>query len=327
MPSLRIQLGGVGVALVVSAAACSSILGIHGIVPLSDGGADTGSDADHAVLDGNGGVPSDADAFDAGQDALDTGTDALDAGMDVLDTGIDASFDAPGDSFDAQADALADAPPQPGDASEPDLPCAQQGTYLFCDDFDSVTSVTQNWSGDVEALEGGTWSLDTIDYVSSPASARATGPALANGQMDNYLDVPPLTYWIRVAFDLRVDVSSYVGIPYLGIANLYVDVGSGTSILYAIQQNGTAEIVASNPHGNETYVVAAPPLGTWVRIVLQYDGSTGMTAWQSGTQIASDGTCAGTTPSGPQLFLGASGVAGSSEAFALEIDNVVVRGQ
>jgi hypothetical protein len=326
MPSLRVQLGSVGVALVASVAACSSILGIHEIVPPSDGGADTGSDADHGVLDANGDVTSDADAFDAGQDALDAGTDALDTGMDALDTGMDA----PLDSFDAPADALADAPAQPGDADEPDFPCAQQGTYLFCDDFDSVTSVGQNWSGSGVALEGGTWSLDTADYVSAPASARAAGPALTSsqyGQEDDDLDVPPLTSWIRLAFDLRVDLTSYVGCPYLGIANLYVN-ETGTSILYAIQQNGSAEIVAFNPHGAETYPVAAPPLGTWVRIVLQYDGSIGMTAWQSGTQIASDGTCAGATPSSPQLFLGAAGVSGaSSEPFALEIDNVVVRGK
>jgi hypothetical protein len=230
--------------------------------------------------------------------------------------------------MDSLADAQA-ADAGDGSVQEPDLPCAQQGTYLFCDDFDSVATVDQTWSGSVVALDGGTWSLDTSDHVSSPASARAAGPALAPsgvGQLDDYLNVPPLTSWIRLALDVRVDVPTYIGIPMVGVAHIYLD--ASTSILYEILQNGTAQIVVFTSSGANNFPVAAPPVGTWVRIVLQYDRSTGMTAWQSGSAIASDGAASGVTPSAPIVFLGATGVQGtSSEPFALEIDNVVVRGQ
>ena len=220
MARVWIRLGSVCGALVVSAAGCGAILGIHEIPPPTDGGTDTGADTvtdeDHAALDGMADVAVDAKAFDVEQDALDASQDTLEASPGPLDARADSLADA-------QA---ADAGDGDGSVQEPDLPCAQQGTYLFCDDFDSVASVNQTWSGSVVALDGGTWSLDTSDHVSSPASARAAGPALAPsgvGQLDDYLNVPPLTSWIRLALDVRVDVPTYIGIPMVGVAHIYVD--------------------------------------------------------------------------------------------------------
>jgi hypothetical protein len=226
-----------------------------------------------------------------------------------------------------------------GAAVDPDLPCAMQPAFVYCNDFDSVTSVGQtwNWLYTNYPEAGAMFQFDTTDYRSPPNSAKGTMPPVTGNFIGNLQlgkDVGILNVNVRLAFDYRLDLASTTNMPQFGVAQLLpsrTSTSSPMQINYIVGPGNTSQFQAyvNTVDGGpaKTVTLGAPPLKTWTRIGIEYDASGSLTIWQNGQQIGS--IPPGTGSPGDVVFI-VGGVYINSTGSApvmLELDNVVVTGR
>lgn len=279
-------------------------------------------------------LPSGDDSTDGGfvrseasaqtPDATDTPqpTDAPMASDAPLDAGIPALIDA-ADAGDPSRTA-----PDAG-TTDPSAPCSEQPPFLFCDDFDTETTVGQSWTWMLSSIDGGSEAFDTAAYTSSPRSALIVAPSTAPPNNELFgLDVGSLTSQVRVAFDLRIDMESLTNLPETTIAQVLG--GSTIELDYLVRPNQGALLNAllTRDAGGVSISLPAPPLRTWTRLVIVYDVSAGITVYEDGVQIGASAAAASGPPNETKVQLGMVYQLGAGSAtLQTEMDNIVVRGQ
>jgi hypothetical protein len=226
-----------------------------------------------------------------------------------------------------------------GSAVDPDLPCAMQPAFIYCNDFDSVTSVGQTWNWDYTNYPeaGTTFQFDMTDYRSPPNSAKGTLPPVTGNFIGNLQlgkDVGVLNVNVRLAFDFRLDVTSTTNMPQFGLAQI---LPSKTSTSAPMQVNyiigpGAASQLQVYPNtadggAAKTINLGAPPLQTWTRVGLEYDATGTVTVSHNG-QLAGTITVGTGSPGDVVFIVGGVYINSSGTApVTLELDNVVVTGR
>ncbi|HEY5242627.1 MAG TPA: hypothetical protein VIJ22_14205 [Polyangiaceae bacterium] len=217
-------------------------------------------------------------------------------------------------------------------AADPDVPCMQQPTNLFCDDFDSEPEAGDGWLWDI-AMGGGSVDLDTVDFASSSRSARFTIPSpTASAQLGQNVG-SDLSTGYRLAFDLRLDVAAadLPSIPQVAAAQLYRTSGSDQlTVAYVLGPGAQSylqlyEGSASSP--TNLPLDEMPPLQKWTRLVLVYDIQQGVTVIEDGATIGTSTAAAHGPPGTTSIIVGAVYSNPPGSAVTLEVDNVVLRGQ
>jgi hypothetical protein len=214
------------------------------------------------------------------------------------------------------------------------VPCAQQQSYLFCDDFDSVDDASIGWLWDTP--EGGaSIEIDPNDFRTAPHSVKVYVPTSSpQAQLGKTLDAS-ITQSVSLEFDLRVDVTQdqFDAIPEVSLAQILL-LGNNTSINYIVGGSSPASVYAydtTNSGWHFSQRVQPPPLGTWTHIALAYDATTGLTLTEDGTTLYADGPDAAVargTPGTTDVIVGAVYVnLPGTAALQVEIDDVVARGQ
>jgi hypothetical protein len=218
-------------------------------------------------------------------------------------------------------------------AADPSLPCAQQQPgYLFCDDFDTEAEAGGGWLWDTPK-GGATIELDANDFKTPPRSVKVVAPIAS---LQAQLGLPlasPIEQSVRLAFDLRVDMSAsdFAAAPEVAVAQL-LSSGNNTSINYLLGPEGACRIYVYDSAGggwSVTQAVSPPPPGRWTRIVMAYDAAQGVTLLEDGaTLYAADPSTARGAPGGTDVILGAVYVnPPGTKPLQIELDDVVVRGQ
>lgn len=210
---------------------------------------------------------------------------------------------------------------------DPSAPCAQQPSYLFCDDFDSDPEAGANWQWDTPQ-GGASIEMDPTEFKTPPRSVRILAPPDAP-QAQLGRPVGTLTSGFRVAFDLRVDMSDLGPIAQVGVGQVLAT-GADVMINYVLGPGSACGVQVWDTQGNTALLdqaVPPPPLQTWTRIVLAYDATQGLTVLQDGTPLLSDTSVARGAPGDTTVIVGAVYVNPPGSApLQIEIDDVVVRG-
>ncbi|HEX3346030.1 MAG TPA: hypothetical protein VHS09_15710 [Polyangiaceae bacterium] len=217
--------------------------------------------------------------------------------------------------------------------ADPDVPCDQQPTNLFCDDFDSEPEAGDGWLWDI-VMGGGTVDLSTAQPESPPRSALFMIPgAPASAQLGQNVGTDLQTGY-RLAFDLRVDLdaASFANIPQVAPAQLYRTSGSSDqlTVAYVLGPGAQAYVqVFEGSAGSPTNVTLSrpPPPQAWTRIVLVYDAQQGLTILEDGASIGASAAAAHGAPGLTSIIVGAVYSNGAGGATTLEVDNVVLRGE
>jgi hypothetical protein len=240
----------------------------------------------------------------------------------------DASLDSGSvDAGDASGDASRDA-----GTTDPSAPCSMQAVYLLCDDFDTESTVSQDWQYQDLTSDGGSMAFFTGAYTSPPRSLQVTSPATTGAQQVALgATVGTLDTSFRLAFDLRLDVDSLLGVPTTAVAQV---VGKRTGAIMQVNylvHPGSAELQSylSLDGGGAplSITLPPPPLRSWTRIVIAYDTGTGMTVYEDGQRIGSDPTAVGGPPKVTVLQMGmVYQVPPGTGAIRFELDNIVFGG-
>jgi hypothetical protein len=263
-------------------------------------------------------------------------TDAMDA-----TTSAPPSTDA-ADAYVAAQDAPA-APDSGGEnpsrtapdagTTDPSAPCSGQPAFLFCDDFDTETTVAEGWTWMIDTNDGGTSSFDTAAYTSPPRSLQVIAPAPPSSSVNQVLglDLGTLTSQVRLAFDVRLDMASMASLPNTAIAQILgARQGTGMEIDYVFRTNQAPAIEAYlSEDGGAPIIIPlpSPPLQTWTRLVVVYDVSAGITVYEDGVQIGANASAAAGVPNDTKVQMGMIYEVGTgSGTLQMEMDNIVVRG-
>jgi hypothetical protein len=334
------------VGLVVAAAACAMaacelVAGIQDRVLVAADDASVGGSSDSSTIglpgaeassaaDGPGAPADSIDSADAGgatndaSSASDAPEDAA-APTDSATTPVDAG---------SPVDALVDVGPvvdaSSGDGSFVGTPCSQQINFIFCDDFDSVTDATTNWTWTAFTLDGGSVQLAQNQPATPPNDMQVFVPAL---QGDNSIGkVLGTIDQFTLAFDLRLDVDSLSEIPYTIVAQIIVGQADGgsTNFNYSLGSGATraAQIFVN---GQQTFLaLPAPPTRQWVHITMGYSAATGFVTTQDGVSIGGDaGTITLAAGAGTLIMgdvYGTPPTTGPSGTLTYSIDDVVIQG-
>lgn len=203
--------------------------------------SDTGAVVDSAV-DSTSPVDSAVDTF-VELDTSEPDTTVADTAIDVVDA--------------ADARDTADTKP----------PSGCELTHDFCQNFDSVTTPTANWTGNFAAA-GGALALDNTTSVSSPNSLRATIPSAtvtASAMVHKSITIASSGTVIRVDADVMLPSVTYggTGTPML----LKVQRGgSGDGIGLAIDPDVGPEIVAQTDSSWRTWPLTGIVAGKWFHL-------------------------------------------------------------
>ena len=217
-----------------------------------------------------------------------------------------------------------------GSTEDPSVPCNQQPTYLFCDDFDSDSDVEagNTWLWDI-SMGGGSIAVDTSQYRTPPRSAMFTVQSgAASAQLGQHVGTPSTSY--RLAFDLRVDVTDWSSVPQVGVAQAYRDSSSDQlSVNYVLGPGAEANAQFFEGTSNTQTVLPLdlPPLQTWTRIVLVYDVDQGVSVIEDGKTLGASAAAAHGPPGSTSIIVGAVYSNPPGAGLVLEVDDVVMRGQ
>jgi hypothetical protein len=341
----RLAIVGTVAWLAAVSASCEALVGIHDkelLVP--DAGVGEGSEgAPHADTSLGADGANDAEAGGEGVDAaLEAGEDApqpdgpADGGMvdDATSNGDggDASDGSIGDAHAGGPDAISTSDAGDGSAPmDPDVPCAQQPAFLFCDDFDTESTFSEGWGYTFVALDGGVLQFSTVN-VSPPRSVQAILPPVASGVGEAQLgkDVGVLSNSVRLAFDFRLDVASLTNEPQIGIAQVLVGrAGSSMSLDYVVGPGAVSELQAYVGDAGAPLIINAgtPTVQKWTRVAISYDSSAGLSLYQNGVLVGTRAVGSG-APGDVTAIIGGVFVNPSGTAtMTLEMDNVVVSGR
>jgi hypothetical protein len=213
-------------------------------------------------------------------------------------------------------------------AADPSLPCAQQPTFVFCDDFDSEVEAGDTWGWDTPQ-GGSSIEMDSTDFKTPPRSAQIIAvPQSPQAQLG--LHVGSFSTGFRFAFDLRVDMADLSPIAQVGVAQVLCD-SSNTMINYVLGPGNAAAVQVFNTQTQASLLeqtVALPPLRTWTRIVIAYDAAQGLTVLEDGATLLAEPSIALGAPGNTTVILGAVFVNPPGSApLQMEVDDVVARGQ
>jgi hypothetical protein len=318
------------VLLAGASGACEVLVGItdRQVAPHNDGGDDATAAGDEETADAQR-LEQDTGPADVLQDELGAGAETATETSAPADAGADSDGGAPTNANDA-ADAYALDAFDP----DPDLPCSGQGTFVFCDDFDTSSTPGQNWDYTYIQGDGGILQLDTVNYVSAPESAQVIVPVISGTVTEAQLGktMPSsLPAGVRLALDFRLDLPSYTTLPQVAVAQLYIRTGTSaqTSINFYLGPGLNAAVQAYLPDAGApmTLTVGTPAVRTWTRVALSYttDGTLGF--YQKGQLIGTMMVGAGAASLVRVItgapFLNALGTG----PVTMEIDNVVVKAQ
>jgi len=217
---------------------------------------------------------------------------------------------------------------------DPDVPCSQQPSFLYCNDFDSVTSAAQTW--DFAYLSnpdsGALLQIDSTDYVSPPHSVQVIAPTV-NGISEVQLgkDVGILSSNCRLAFDVRVDVSTLTGLPQVGLAQMYIERATNPlQVNYVVGPGSTSTVQvygSTDAAGPINLSLSVPTPMAWARVVLAYDSVNGITVFRNGQQVGSLAVGPG-APGDTKIIMGNSFInTGGTETVTTEEDNIVLSGR
>jgi len=316
--------------------ACAWLAGIDDLSLTGDGGADStteegGDAAVDAVSPGVDAPPPETGARDGAQDSTpgDTGADAGATDAPVSpDTG---AMDAPYDSGSMVP---------PSDPQDPSAPCSMQPAYILCDDFDepgeqpfTASYADPPWAWTSIGGGGQILPFDIVHFTSSPRSAKFLLPptpldasAAAGAQIGINDPAMSLTTSFRIAFDLRIDATTLdTGPGQVCVAQWVTDGGGGE--YNVLVENGVVDL--SLPGLTRVPISGtSPPLQTWVRVVVAFDTSSGVTTIFDGVTRGTNAAGMGTAP-GRMHNLAVGGVFsyGPSVPLTYEMDNVVLQGQ
>jgi hypothetical protein len=341
-----------------AAAACEALVGItdrqlaeQGFDAATDTTTGQGADVASEGTDlGHGNDAGDAPASGVdGSPSADTSADTVPStevgtGSDV-GLGTDAEASAVADAMDAgiadtwTTDTLtpdtSSPPPDAADAAaplDPDVPCAQQPSFLFCDDFDLETTVSAPPWDWIPTSDAGVAQIESTIYRSSPHGLQVIVPPSPTTIVVEQLgkNVTMLYNWVRLAFDVRVDVPTYTGLPQVGVAQLYLlrPTGGTVQINFNLGPGSFANLNAFVTDGGSPQITATvPALQQWIRIALAYDSSGSLSLYQNGQLVGTPQNVGAGAPGPVQMIIGAAYVNTNGTATAkYEMDNVVVTG-
>lgn len=281
----------------------------------------TGGDGTTGVADG--GVGADGSGGQAESGANDAGGSRSDAG----DAG---TVDAPvGDGGGVVVDASDGALPM-----DPDVPCAQQPSFLYCNDFDSVSSAGQTWDFDYLSNpdSGAVLQIDSTTFVSSPHSVQIIAPTVSGiSEIQLGKDVGILSSNCRLAFDVRLDVSTLTGVPQVGLAQMYIERATNPlQVNYVVGPGATSTVQVTgltDGGGPINMPLSAPTPMTWARVVMAYDSVTGITVYRNGQMVGSLAVGAG-APGDTKIIMGNAFInMGGTQTVTTEEDNIVLSGR
>jgi hypothetical protein len=297
-------------------------------IPPSETGIKPGDDSTDASIPGTEGdatdprQPREADvALDAGSTPPQQAVDATDAGATVtpaMDTGGGSGpFSAP----DAGS-------------TDPSAPCSAQPAFVFCDDFDTETTVSDSWGWSLSSIDGGSTAFSTAAYTSSPRSVQIVAPpALSPHNQMLGVDLGVMTGQVRLAFDLRLDIDTLSTLPDTAIAQILgARQGTPLEIDYLLRPNQGSVLEAyvaedGGPASNVNIDLPTPPLRAWTRIVIVYDVSAGITVFEDGIQVGASAVAAAGAPMDTKIQVGMIyEITAASATLEMEMDNIVVRG-
>ncbi len=318
-------------ALAGLAAGCELVAGIQDkYLASADGGgplvgpSDTGVQSGDDTTDAGTARPPDATQPETA-DAPQTGDTPEAAPPPPSDAGA-----PPVDAADAST-TNAFTPPDAG-TTDPSAPCSKQTGFLFCDDFDTVSTISQTWSWGLFTIDGGSSSFATTAYTSPPRSLGVLAPPAPSTQNEVLgLDLGVLSSQVRLAFDLRLEMDSLSSLPTTAIAQILGARQSvGMELDYQLRPNQAALLkcfVSQDGGPTIDIPLPAPPLRQWTRIVIAYDVSAGVSVYEDGVQIGSNASAAAGVPNDTKVQVGMIYQNGSgSGTLQMEMDNVVVRG-
>jgi hypothetical protein len=327
-----------------SAAAAAGIVSCQAIVGIKDrelASADVGNgtDADKVSAEVGTGDEANGDATPGTSDDGMTGVGDVKGGGDSNevqeaggghDGGSGETDGGPSDAPVGDGGGMVDA----GLPMDPDVPCSQQPSFLYCNDFDSVTSAAQTW--DFAYLSnpdsGALLQIDSTNYVSPPHSVQVVAPTV-NGISEVQLgkDVGILSSNCRLAFDVRVDVSTLTGIPQVGLAQMYIERATNPLQVNYVVGPGSSSTVqvygSTDAAGPINLSLAVPTPMAWARVVLSYDSVNGITVFRNGQQVGSLAVGPG-APGDTKIIMGNSFInTGGTETVTTEEDNIVLSGR
>jgi hypothetical protein len=316
--------------MAITLTACAWLAGIGDLSLTGDGGADS-------TTEGGGDVA--VDAVSPGMDAPPPPGDSS-----LLETGAGdgAEDSAPAASDTGAMDASDDSgnTVPPSDPQDPSAPCSMQPAYILCDDFDepgeqpfTASYADPPWAWTSIGGGGQILPFDLVHFTSSPRSAKFYLPptpldasAGAGAQIGINDPATSLTMSFRVAFDLRIDATTLgTGPGQVCVAQWVTDGGGGE--YNVLVENGVVDL--SLPSLTRVPIsVTSPPLQTWVRVVVAFDTSSGVTTFFDGVTGGTSAAGMGTAP-GRMHNLAIGGVFsyGPSAPLTYEMDNVVLQGQ
>lgn len=318
------RLAGLFVLVASNVAACQGVLGLGDSTVIVDGGVVLSGDG--ASVDGpeEAAPPADAslEAAAEGGQVPEASTPDADAG--AAETGPDG-----GDGGDANTQDVGDAEAAaPGDGGfiEPAVGCAAQTANIFCADFDTSTDLNAEWDWGYVGVDGGVLVRDLNAFHSAPASAQVSCPP-TSGDIQFGKGFSALASRMRVAFDVRIDMTSLSGIAQVGLLKMVP--ADPTAFNYVLEVDGTAAIEEYANGNFKKLVVPTPPLGRWTRLAFEYTVAGGLVVYEDGTLIASDDSVTGLSTSKPMIIVGGAFINAppGTTPLTLEFDNVVVRGE
>jgi hypothetical protein len=331
-------------ALSLLAGGCEALIGISDRELATDAGVGGGSSSGTGSSDAPVGTSSggeDGATMPGSETGASTSSSSSGMQQDGATSGGQPMTDGGGDTGVSPTDVATtnDAGDGGGAVVDPDLPCAQQPSFVYCNDFDSVTSVGQTWNWDFTnyADAGAAFQFDTTDYRSPPQSVKGFLPAVSGNFVGNLQlgkDVGILNVNVRLAFDYRLDMASLTGVAQVGVAQMLpsrTSTAAPMQINYIVGPGAASELQAylntADGGAPKTVSLGAPPLQTWTRIGIEYDAAGTITVYVNG-QLK--GTIpAGTGSPGDVVFI-VGGVyinSGGNASVTVELDNVVVTGR
>ena len=217
--------------------------------------------------------------------------------------------------------------------TDPDLPCSQQGSVLFCDDFDNSSTPSSNWDTLYTLADSGVATLDTTDVRVAAADRRRSWPRPSlegTGGMQLIKSFSSVSGGVRVALDFRIDSDAYASFPQTCVAQLYVrqKAADQAQIDLVVGPAATSGLQASVPDGGSMQITAsAPALGTWVRAVISYQTDGTLSLYENNRFVGAVNVGGG--PAGTVLLIAGAAyiVASGTETVTMETDNVVVKAQ
>lgn len=185
-----------------------------------------------------------------------------------VDSGIDTFVELDSNEPDTAADVVdaADAA-DARDTADTRPPRGCELTHDFCQNFDGVTSPSENWTGNFSAA-GGALALDNTTAVSSPSSLRATIPSAtvtASAMVHKSITITSSGTVIRVDADVMLPSLTYGGTNTLMLLKVQRG-GSGDGIGLAFDPDIGAEIVAQTDSSWRTWPLTGVVAGKWFHL-------------------------------------------------------------